>query len=195
MERTMELSILCDIKACGVCFGPNREVETWPERASDVKAILDMWKEKSNQGHDKVQSPVDVKIKAISKWEEKWLDGLSMKESIGLVECLNSKLEAITNIVEFLKATTEKENGKGKETAVIHEDFGATNNQSSDILKEPRLGMVRDLYQPLQTNTGQNNFDDSPVPVQVFVLGWIYLLEDVQKCCQLVNKYTSLILG
>ncbi|KAA8541785.1 hypothetical protein F0562_022937 [Nyssa sinensis] len=183
-KKTMELSILCDIKACTVCLGPNGEVDTWPENPSDVKAVIEMYKEKDHQGQirqkvqlsdvldDKVQK-AEKQIDAMKKecfkkvipdWDECLLDGLSMESLLELMSRFDSRMEAVNSRIEFLKSTREEKNGdQGKEIAVFDKDFGSVSNQLADCWFDidgmGDLAMVDELYQPIQTY-GSYNFDD-----------------------------------
>ncbi|KAA8541784.1 hypothetical protein F0562_022936 [Nyssa sinensis] len=194
-KKTMELSILCDIKACTICVGPNGGVDTWPENPSDVIAVIEMYKEKGDQGQirqkvqlsdvldDKVQK-AEKQIDALKKecfkkvipdWDECLIDGLSMESVVQLMACFDSKMEAVNNRIEFLKSTAEQKTGEErKEIAVFHEDFGSTDCwfESFDINGMDDLAMANELYQPIQTN-GWNNFDAAKfchalTPLQAF---------------------------
>ncbi|CAI9787593.1 unnamed protein product [Fraxinus pennsylvanica] len=43
-KKTMELSVLCDVKACAVILGPEGQIETWPENHSDVQEMIELYK-------------------------------------------------------------------------------------------------------------------------------------------------------
>ncbi|XP_022891946.1 uncharacterized protein LOC111406806 [Olea europaea var. sylvestris] len=43
-KKTMELSVLCEVKACAVILGPDGKIETWPENRSDVQDVIDLFK-------------------------------------------------------------------------------------------------------------------------------------------------------
>ncbi|CAI9772365.1 unnamed protein product [Fraxinus pennsylvanica] len=50
-KKTMELSILCDVKVCAIIIGPDGTIETWPESRNDVQRVIEMY----------VNCPVDKK--------------------------------------------------------------------------------------------------------------------------------------
>ncbi|KAI9191055.1 hypothetical protein LWI28_002944 [Acer negundo] len=39
-KKAAQLSTLCDVEVCMVCFGPDNSVETWPENRSDVLDLI-----------------------------------------------------------------------------------------------------------------------------------------------------------
>ncbi|KAK2654887.1 hypothetical protein Ddye_014743 [Dipteronia dyeriana] len=44
MKKANQLSKLCVVKVCMVCFGPDKTVETWPENRSEVCDIISKYK-------------------------------------------------------------------------------------------------------------------------------------------------------
>ncbi|CAI9775209.1 unnamed protein product [Fraxinus pennsylvanica] len=42
-KKTMELSVLCDVKVCAIIVGPDGTVETWPESRNDVQQVIEMY--------------------------------------------------------------------------------------------------------------------------------------------------------
>ncbi|KAL2541560.1 SRF-type transcription factor family protein [Abeliophyllum distichum] len=43
-KKTMELSVLCDVKACAVIIAPDGTVETWPENRNHVQEVIQIYK-------------------------------------------------------------------------------------------------------------------------------------------------------
>ncbi|KAL2529294.1 uncharacterized protein Fot_21895 [Forsythia ovata] len=43
-KKTMELSVLCDVKACAVITAPDGTVETWPENRNHVQEVIEIYK-------------------------------------------------------------------------------------------------------------------------------------------------------
>ncbi|CAI9767820.1 unnamed protein product [Fraxinus pennsylvanica] len=54
-KKTMELSVLCDVKACTVIIGPDGQVETWPENRSDVREVINLYRNGSLNNKRKQQ--------------------------------------------------------------------------------------------------------------------------------------------
>ncbi|CAK9187006.1 unnamed protein product [Ilex paraguariensis] len=107
LRKTMELAVLCDIKACAVVFGPDGEVETWPENPRDLKALIHNYKE---YDHDHPGKKQYLRQEIFPKKDDNdnWLDRLSgQRDLLKVIEC---KLETVRNRVEFLKVpnTTEE---------------------------------------------------------------------------------------
>ncbi|KAI3468752.1 hypothetical protein Pfo_025415 [Paulownia fortunei] len=44
MKKTMELSVLCDVKACALVSGPDGHLQTWPENRSEVMQVINMYR-------------------------------------------------------------------------------------------------------------------------------------------------------
>ncbi|XP_059643250.1 agamous-like MADS-box protein AGL103 [Cornus florida] len=108
-KKTMELSVLCDINACMVCVGPEGEIETWPENPSNVKKLIDVYKENCKKRQVIHKSADDDVLRkdgfkmVMPDWNEASLNGLSSESLMGFKGCLDSKLEAITKRIEFVK--------------------------------------------------------------------------------------------
>lgn len=97
MKKTMELSVLCDVKACTIIVDADGSVETWPKNPSDLNSILDQYRKRNSR---KKQSD-NVVVAA----EDNPQDVLSK---------LNSKIEAVEKRIEFLKRKSITD-GCGKE--------------------------------------------------------------------------------
>ncbi|KAK4846018.1 hypothetical protein QYF36_012016 [Acer negundo] len=52
-KKAAQLSTLCDVDVCMVCFGPDRTVETWPENRSDVLDLIGMYGGLSEKAREK----------------------------------------------------------------------------------------------------------------------------------------------
>ncbi|GMP76764.1 hypothetical protein CsSME_00033306 [Camellia sinensis var. sinensis] len=66
-KKTMELTTLCGINACLVCLGPNGEVETWPEKPSDVRDVISKYKGPSEIESESETAVLDEKIEEVEK--------------------------------------------------------------------------------------------------------------------------------
>ncbi|CAI9767824.1 unnamed protein product [Fraxinus pennsylvanica] len=54
-KKTMELSVLCDVRACAVILGPDGQIETWPENRSDVREVINLYRNGSLNNKRKQQ--------------------------------------------------------------------------------------------------------------------------------------------
>ncbi|KAL7161660.1 hypothetical protein ACSBR2_042185 [Camellia fascicularis] len=102
----MELSILYGINVFTLYFGPNEEVDTWPQNPNEVKAVIKMYKESAKK------SP-------------------SVMSFLGKLEL---KLKVLKARIEFLKMVNEQKNrgvvvmGKETEKTCWFDDMNAINN-------------------------------------------------------------------
>ncbi|KAF8387696.1 hypothetical protein HHK36_026350 [Tetracentron sinense] len=132
-KKTFELATLCDIEACMVSFGPNGELDTWPENSNEAKAILKRYKdlskeeqEKRNLGlsnyleekKEKLEEELNRRRKensslAYPAWDDR-LDELSNESLRELGNLLQSKLVKIRERVEYLVKVNNQSNVKGK---------------------------------------------------------------------------------
>ncbi|KAI7986152.1 Agamous-like MADS-box protein AGL103 [Camellia lanceoleosa] len=124
IKKTMELSILCGINVFTLCFGPNGEVDTWPQNPNEVKALIRMYKESAKK------SP---KVLGGNEDGYGWLDGLSAESVMSFLGKLDSKLEVLKARIEFLKMVNEQKNrvvvmGKETEETCWFDDTNAIDN-------------------------------------------------------------------
>lgn len=113
MKKTMELSVLCDIKACAIIVDADGTVETWPRNSTDLNPILDQYRKKhclKKQSNNVVADANNV----LSK--------------------LNSKIEAVNKRIEFLKgiSTMNRDDGDGEReefSEILKEIIGSSNFQ------------------------------------------------------------------
>ncbi|MCD7465552.1 hypothetical protein HAX54_001497 [Datura stramonium] len=96
MKKTMELSVLCDVKACAIIIDADGTVETWPKNSTDLNPILDRYRQKHSSNNKKQSNNVDV----LSK--------------------LNSKIESVKTRIEFLKGKSIR---NGDESDAEREEF------------------------------------------------------------------------
>lgn len=146
-KKTMELSVLCDIKACVVILEPDGQIETWPENLDNVRDILNLYQDfnrKNNCNKDRAFEP-SVKVETcpeIAKvdddlgtkngckegrvtdavkqeaWDDSWLVGESIQE---ILKEIDMKLEGLGKRIDFLKMVAERKkhnDNKGKEISV-----------------------------------------------------------------------------
>ncbi|CAL5441114.1 unnamed protein product [Camellia sinensis] len=122
IKKTMELSILCGINVFTLCFGPNGEVDTWPQNPNEVKALIRMYKDSAKKSpvsktcessfSDCCLGAEKVAKKVLVGNEDGygWLDGLSAESVMSFLGKLDSKLEVLKARIEFLKTVNEQKN-------------------------------------------------------------------------------------
>ncbi|XP_022876750.1 agamous-like MADS-box protein AGL81 [Olea europaea var. sylvestris] len=54
-RKTMELSTLCDVKACAVILGPDGQIDSWPENRSEVQEVINLYQNGSRNKKRKQQ--------------------------------------------------------------------------------------------------------------------------------------------
>ncbi|KAK3212707.1 hypothetical protein Dsin_017413 [Dipteronia sinensis] len=137
-KKAAQLSTLCDVEVCMVCFGPDRTVETWPENRSDVLDLIGKFggssekeREKGKKKYNLVGFLGDKKRKLDEKLNKRknpeddelvknyvpggvisaWderLDRFSEKELVGLCGCLDSKLQELREQIRVIQMKKEK---------------------------------------------------------------------------------------
>ncbi|KAK3212726.1 hypothetical protein Dsin_017432 [Dipteronia sinensis] len=125
LKKANQLSKLCDVNVCMVCFGPDKKAETWPENKSEVCDIISKYKLGYNMGKEKKHNLVGFLENKKKKLEEKsnkktvkknlgggcsvystWderLDRFSEEELVGLCGRLDSKLQNLTDKINLKK--------------------------------------------------------------------------------------------
>ncbi|KAK3015031.1 hypothetical protein RJ639_005615 [Escallonia herrerae] len=119
-NKTKQLAMLCDVKACAVIFGPDGGVETWPEDPSRIKSVIGMLKDcsaKKGLGYKKAAITEVGKETGAAKTESSE-KGFSDWEVSLIKNMVDAKLEAVTKRLELLQsAKLEKE----REIAGFHD--------------------------------------------------------------------------
>ncbi|XAR50562.1 hypothetical protein NMG60_11004917 [Bertholletia excelsa] len=124
-KKTEELAVLCGINACSICFGPDGEIDTWPENPAEVKAVIGMYRQCGNKQNKKIQKffaglgeRVEEQGDAAEKsgpkkasfgWDDAWLHGLSTEFLNNFLKAVESKMEAVTFRIEQLKDKQKQE--------------------------------------------------------------------------------------
>ncbi|CAA0382888.1 unnamed protein product [Arabidopsis thaliana] len=116
-KKAKELSILCDIDVCVICYGSNGELKTWPEEREKVKAIarrygelsetkrrkgsvdLHEFLEKMNKDDPEKEEKKKIKVRRVPKvkypvWDPRF-DNYSVEQLMGLVQSLERNLTRI----------------------------------------------------------------------------------------------------
>ncbi|KAI9161940.1 hypothetical protein LWI28_022214 [Acer negundo] len=179
MRKANQLSKLCDVNVCIVCFGPDKTVETWPENRSEVCDIISKYKlgglgnnmgrgEKHNlvgfleNKKKKLEEKSNKKIMknlvggcVNSTWDER-LDRFSEEELVGLCGCLDSKLQNLRDEINSKK--------KNQEALVVN--YPPPNNNNDNI--DHNLNMFNNVYQSNPITPPQPLFDCSSYNQQAF---------------------------
>ncbi|XP_027109449.1 uncharacterized protein [Coffea arabica] len=160
-KKTMELSVLCGIKACIVVVGPSGQVETWPRNPDDVRQIIAMYKDlaakkgcqikRFSESSVKVGKAVDnaaekAKIdedfgsnNGCRKQEEKGENSSSKAFAEDIVKVINSKLESLEKKKGFLSEN------KGKEVAYFYgEEETLHEKYFTELWNVPEVGEASD---------------------------------------------------
>ncbi|KAH7574185.1 hypothetical protein JRO89_XS03G0263200 [Xanthoceras sorbifolium] len=164
-KKATQLSTLCDVNVCMVCFGPDGTVETWPENRSDVLDLIIKYKNLSEEGREKKKQKCnllgfleDKKRKLVDKLNRKVDDSSSMllknnlagsavlawderlnlfleEELVGLCVSLDSKLQETRDKIRTLQ-TIEKDK-KAFEVENNHEvdHVNVANNLNYDLMR------------------------------------------------------------
>ncbi|KAK2654892.1 hypothetical protein Ddye_014748 [Dipteronia dyeriana] len=162
MKKANQLSKLCDVKVCMVCFGPDKTVETWPGNRSEVCDVFSKYKSGclGNMGREKKHNHVGFLENKQKKLEEKskkkivknlvggcvystWdkrLNRFSEDELVGLCGWLDSKLQNLRDKINLKKK-------KNQEALVVHSPPD-NNNNNNNI--DHNLNMFNNVYQPPQ---------------------------------------------
>ncbi|KAK2985299.1 hypothetical protein RJ640_024295 [Escallonia rubra] len=108
-KKTMELATLCDIKACAVIFGPEGDVETWPENPAEVKSILGMLKDCcSKKDFGNIKPTVNEIERETDGAKKDDFDGVISSWEVSLMKnVLDAKLEAVNRRLEKLEKEQE----------------------------------------------------------------------------------------
>lgn len=130
-RKTRELSILCGIAACTVIVSPNGEVDTWPENPTDVKSIIDRYKEHIDGPRWGKKSPrpygFPVKISLnefLSGWRDDWLRGLSRGVLGSFLGDLESKLRAMETRIDGLNETNYEQRNPQQGKSMVPHNYG-----------------------------------------------------------------------
>ncbi|KAK3219742.1 hypothetical protein Dsin_013712 [Dipteronia sinensis] len=160
MRKANQLSKLCDVNVCMVCFGPDKTVETWPENRSEVCDIISKYKlgALGNMGRGKKHNLVGFLEKKKKKLEEKsnkkimknlvggcvystWdkrLDRFSEEELVGLCGCLDSKLQNLRDNINLKK---------NQKAIVVNSPPDNNNNFNNNNNIDHNLNMFNNVYQ------------------------------------------------
>lgn len=170
-KKTMELSTLCDIKACTIILGPDGNVHTWPENQSEVKAIIDNcrdYKKENKNGHKRARIEegllLSQKLPKRSS-DDEFISGLSedsLKEFLNKIE---SKIESVKRRVEFLNM--EKNRGINQEREhATNPSIVIDDHQNDQYLFDPtnsnNLFIQDSNFTEELFNSAQTNFNGFP---------------------------------
>ncbi|KAH7865353.1 hypothetical protein Vadar_005541 [Vaccinium darrowii] len=188
LKKTMELSILCGIKACTVCLGPDGKVESWPENSSEVIHVINSCEQYVKKGKNiKLGKSVDCLEKLDQSFDcldeklagedgnpsakkerferfllgfsDGWINGLSVESLEIFSRDLESKLEAITARIGVLERNNEENKEVGNENFVPNWFGMNAPMENFEVLSSTDFGFC----QPLR-NPGFDNHCENLVP-------------------------------
>lgn len=121
-KKAGELADRCKVEVCVICFGPNGDLEVWPEKPTKAQSIIEKYKEASKKGNKckrqeklNLSDILESKIKSLEKqlreeetnwdfsdngtgglslWDEE-LDKLTENSLKSLSDCLEAKIRMI----------------------------------------------------------------------------------------------------
>lgn len=187
LKKTMELSILCGTKACTVCIGPNGEVQTWPENQTEVRNIIDSYKQykkKPGQSFDHCLKPLDQSFGGLGEkagdgenlgvkkevfesfflgFDGGWIYRLSADSLEILLRDLEGKLEELSTRIGFLEKVNGKKKIVGSEDLAPYWFGGDAPMEFLDM-----VGSGSGFGQPLQ-NLGLDSLSNTFHPLQTMV--------------------------
>ncbi|KAF7146017.1 hypothetical protein RHSIM_Rhsim04G0216100 [Rhododendron simsii] len=116
----MELATLCGIKACAIVFGPDGEIDSWPENPADARAMIGAYKDmysmtlKSTEAITETETRRDANSdgeKKIANLEREIADEEreNWRKIMRLMEAMN---HALSDRIEFLKAVDDQRRSK-----------------------------------------------------------------------------------
>nr|XP_027075649.1 uncharacterized protein LOC113699479 [Coffea arabica]XP_027078767.1 uncharacterized protein LOC113702031 [Coffea arabica] len=108
LKKSMELSVLCDIKVCAIVIDANGKVETWPENKDDLMKIAKLYKDSLDRkdgcdkkraveiecGQEATSEAADqhqITLHPQHEWEdtESWIEGLLGPSENGFLSDIN----------------------------------------------------------------------------------------------------------
>ncbi|KAK9137380.1 hypothetical protein Sjap_007974 [Stephania japonica] len=125
-KKLYELTALCDVEAFMMCFGPNGEVDTWPEDPRELRRVLDRYmgiekseREKRVMGVadfvDARKKKLEGELKRMKKENEErsngifgWdsrIDGLDEESMKGLLCSLENNIKFLNEKIETMKSS------------------------------------------------------------------------------------------
>ncbi|GMN72072.1 hypothetical protein TIFTF001_052781 [Ficus carica] len=124
-KKAGELTALCKVEVCIVCFAPNGDLEVWPENPTKAESIIAKYREASKKGNkrkrkvkldlsDLLENKIKTLKKQVSDDESVWDDsnneigGLTFWDEaldslLDLSDCLEAKIQNLSQMIESLK--------------------------------------------------------------------------------------------
>lgn len=118
-KKTTELATLCGIKVCAIVFGPDGEIDSWPENPADARAMIGVYKDmysrtlKSTEAITETETRTDANSddEKIANLEREIADAEreNRRKIMRLMEAMN---HALSDRIEFLKAVDDERRSK-----------------------------------------------------------------------------------
>ncbi|CAA2953816.1 agamous-like MADS-box AGL81 [Olea europaea subsp. europaea] len=102
-RKTMELSTLCDVKACAVILGPDGQIDSWPENRSEVQEVINLYQNGSSNKKRKQQyDDRGCNKKQVLGGDEGTLNPEEFLKKI------DAKLGEVKNRIQFLRSKEQE---------------------------------------------------------------------------------------
>lgn len=119
-KKTTELATLCGIKACAIVFGPDGEIDSWPENPADARAMIGAYKDMYSMTLESTEAITETETrrdansdgeKKIANLEREIADAEreNRRKIRRLMEAMN---HALSDRIEFLKAVDDERRSK-----------------------------------------------------------------------------------
>ncbi|KAL2529287.1 uncharacterized protein Fot_21888 [Forsythia ovata] len=103
-KKTMELSVLCDVKACAVIIAPDGTVETWPENRNHVQEVIEIYKTCDRKRKRPQELDHGSKKKQNVCFVSNQIQGPTNQE---LLKMIDVKLAQVKKRIQFLKSSDQ----------------------------------------------------------------------------------------
>ncbi|XP_057489228.1 agamous-like MADS-box protein AGL53 [Actinidia eriantha] len=114
-KKAMELATLCGITVCIISFGPDGELETWPENSSDVRSAVDRYRDRCKleiEAEADEVSLIDEKMATLERIEREIVD-TKKENSRKILRLMQTMADDLTSRVDLLKTAFEQSNADG----------------------------------------------------------------------------------
>ncbi|KAG5554925.1 hypothetical protein RHGRI_012472 [Rhododendron griersonianum] len=122
-KKTTELATLCGIEVCAIVFGPDGEIDSWPENPADARAMIGVYKDMYSRTLKSTEASItetgtrrdansdDEKIANLER-EIADAERENRRKIMRLMEAMN---HALSDRIELLKAVDDERRSKTEE--------------------------------------------------------------------------------
>ncbi|KAL6971354.1 hypothetical protein U1Q18_031032 [Sarracenia purpurea var. burkii] len=115
-KKTRELATLCDIKTCTIYLGPDGEVDSWPENPTDVKTIINMYRDHCEP--DEIYANLNERIKKNERVERE-IRAAEEENSKKVSRLIRAMADVLNAAVERFALASGESNAKVNEIDFI----------------------------------------------------------------------------